>query len=307
MGLTKWDLADGEITRSSFLKDAVSKTYKSREEAFSSNRSSRSSAASSSTTSPSSSRTSLATQSTPDLNTTLTSSSNSAAPNTTTLTRSITPDQPAQEHRLRQAAFAEELRIQRSKPRKNGNHNSFSEERPLSSYTVVMNGLEGLASNPSNPSSSSFSNVPPVPALPDIHPALRPEPVQSQSAQIQIVRSQPTLRPSPSSPETPGPGHDPVDRAIDIMVRELGFSDSDAKWALRTTDTGEGVNVSAAVTLLLRRGRPATSSLSSPVSSSSLSSMSTTVSTPGGLGLSSLPAQGLAPGQGLGPIQENFV
>lgn len=192
MGLTKWDLSDSEVTRSSFLKDAVSKTYKSREAAAAGGRTSISS-------SPSSSRTSLAI--------------------TTQETTKPTPDQPAKEHRLRQAAFAAELRNQRSQPRMNAHCASFSEERPISSYTVVMDGLDGVQS-------------PPLP--------------------VPSIRLQPARWSSPSSPSTPALGHDPVDRAIDIMVRELGFLDSEAKWALRTTDTGEGVDFNAAVALLLR-------------------------------------------------------
>lgn len=46
---------------------------------------------------------------------------------------------------------------------------------------------------------------------------------------------------------------DPVDRAIDMMVNELGFSTQDAKWALKITDTGEGIDATAAVQLLQRQ------------------------------------------------------
>jgi hypothetical protein len=46
---------------------------------------------------------------------------------------------------------------------------------------------------------------------------------------------------------------DPVDRAIDMMVNELGFSPQDAKWALKITDTGEGIDATAAVELLQRQ------------------------------------------------------
>jgi hypothetical protein len=45
---------------------------------------------------------------------------------------------------------------------------------------------------------------------------------------------------------------DPVDQAIDLMVRELGFKEDDVKWALKVTDTGEGINANAAVSLLFR-------------------------------------------------------
>ena len=45
---------------------------------------------------------------------------------------------------------------------------------------------------------------------------------------------------------------DPVDRAIRMMVQELGFDEGDAKWALKITDTGEGIDADAAVALLYR-------------------------------------------------------
>lgn len=219
MGLTKWSLSDSEVTRSSFLKEAVSKTYKSREEAAADGRCSISISSS-----PSSSRTSLAMQPSQDPS-------------------SPSPDQPMhmQDQRVRQAAFAAELRNQRSQPRINGRSASFSDERPISSYTVVMDGLDGVVSSSSSGMRTQGEGedeprvpVPPVPSVP-------------------AIRFQPARWSSPSSPSTPAPGHDPVDRAIDIIVRELGFPDPEAKWALRTTDTGEGVDVNAAVALLLRR------------------------------------------------------
>jgi hypothetical protein len=46
---------------------------------------------------------------------------------------------------------------------------------------------------------------------------------------------------------------DPVDRAINMIVNELGFAQEDAKWALKITDTGEGIDVPAAVHMLQRQ------------------------------------------------------
>ncbi|KAH8695139.1 hypothetical protein BGW36DRAFT_299306 [Talaromyces proteolyticus] len=43
---------------------------------------------------------------------------------------------------------------------------------------------------------------------------------------------------------------DPVDRAIRMMVHDLGFSEHDAKWALKITDTGDMLDTDAAVRLL---------------------------------------------------------
>ncbi|PGH11768.1 hypothetical protein AJ79_04669 [Helicocarpus griseus UAMH5409] len=45
---------------------------------------------------------------------------------------------------------------------------------------------------------------------------------------------------------------DPVDMAMHKMVAELGFSEEDAKWALKCTDTGESLDVAAAINLLLK-------------------------------------------------------
>lgn len=45
---------------------------------------------------------------------------------------------------------------------------------------------------------------------------------------------------------------DPADEAIYRMVYQLGFTEDDAKWALKITDTGDSVKPDAAVNLLLR-------------------------------------------------------
>lgn len=37
-----------------------------------------------------------------------------------------------------------------------------------------------------------------------------------------------------------------------MIVNELGFSEADAKWALKITDTGDSIDVNAAVRLLLK-------------------------------------------------------
>ncbi|OAX84964.1 hypothetical protein ACJ72_00666 [Emergomyces africanus] len=45
---------------------------------------------------------------------------------------------------------------------------------------------------------------------------------------------------------------DPVDMAMHKMVTELGFNEAAAKWALKCTDTGESLDVEAAINLLLQ-------------------------------------------------------
>jgi hypothetical protein len=57
------------------------------------------------------------------------------------------------------------------------------------------------------------------------------------------------------TPEAGPPAvRDPVDIAMHTIVNELGFSQEDAKWALKHTDTGESIDVDAAVDLLQRVG-----------------------------------------------------
>lgn len=66
--------------------------------------------------------------------------------------------------------------------------------------------------------------------------------------------------PPPPPPQLiAGPPHppppqvlDPADRAIRTIVQELGFEEGDAKWALKITDTGEGIDVDSAVDLLYK-------------------------------------------------------
>lgn len=48
---------------------------------------------------------------------------------------------------------------------------------------------------------------------------------------------------------------DPVDRAIYRMVNDLGFSERDAIWALKITDTGDMLDINAAIALLERERR----------------------------------------------------
>ena len=222
MGLTKWELSDGDVTRSSFLKEAVSRSYKDREDTASSQQSVRSSGASAS------------------------SSSWSVAQDQSSQSSAGSSDHPVQEHRVRQAAFAVELRNQRMQPR-NSAYTSFADERPISSYTVVMNGLDGIPQRqrsraPLSPMPTHFDQprvYPPSPIVPGSAPAPVPAPVvapvQTPQVQTQIL--------------------DPVDRALAMMVGQLGFNEKDAKWALKITDTGEGIDTHAAVSLLVREGQ----------------------------------------------------
>ncbi|KAL4945136.1 hypothetical protein BDV06DRAFT_219668 [Aspergillus oleicola] len=218
MGLTKWDPADA--SRSIFFREAVSKAYR-RE-------------ASPRVSAPSRQIGSNSSRSSASSRNDTTSPSNSAS------TANINASSASEPHRRRQAAYAAQLRNRRS----NQTSPSYSQERPISSYNEIMNRLAGAPPHP------LYQQIPPVPPLPNSAPVQSPHP----SPPIQIPYSAP---PQPSRPRAPrGPVlpqiRDPADQAIDMMVRELGFNVDDAKWALKITDTGEGINPNAAVSLLIQ-------------------------------------------------------
>ncbi|KKK23593.1 hypothetical protein AOCH_004929 [Aspergillus ochraceoroseus] len=126
--------------------------------------------------------------------------------------------------RRRQAAYAAQLRDRRNKPQPQ-TEVIFAEERPISSFGMIMD----------------LNVIPPPP----------PPPVQP--TQIPYPDPPPYNPPRPKVPPAPAPQvRDPVDKAIDMMVRELGFNEEDAKWALKITDTGEGIDANAAVSLLMK-------------------------------------------------------
>ncbi|RHZ46978.1 uncharacterized protein CDV56_104558 [Aspergillus thermomutatus] len=216
IGLTKWEPSDSDISRSTFLKEAVSRAYKVREGGPSLNALRLSNASS-------------------------TSSRSSAGREKTSQTSSNTTDSN-QSNRRRQAVFAAQLRNRRNQQQNNpGNPITFAEERPISSYAMIMRRLEGLPSEqPPPPPSQSVSSLgsqtprycPPAPVQ---YSQLPPPPP-------------PTAHPVFYRPQV----LDPVDQAIHMMVHELGFKEEDAKWALKITDNGEGIDANAAVALLTR-------------------------------------------------------
>ncbi|KAL4884018.1 hypothetical protein BJY04DRAFT_215894 [Aspergillus karnatakaensis] len=218
LGLTKWEPADA--SRSFFFREAVSRAYKPRQTAPRKSRPLRQSGSNSSESSVSSSGSSPASPST---------SVNSAT----------------NPHRRRQAAYAAQLRN-----RRNQNADlSYIEERPISSYAEIMNRLAGAPAHPLHRPSLPNSIPPPPPSSFPSTAASPPLPSQPATRNIQIPYSRPP-RPvmAPVLPQI----RDPADQAIDMMVRELGFKEEDAKWALKITDTGEGINPNAAVSLLMQ-------------------------------------------------------
>ncbi|RHZ73356.1 hypothetical protein CDV55_108363 [Aspergillus turcosus] len=219
VGLTKWEPCDSDISRSTFLKEAVSRAYKEREG------------------SPSLNESRLSNASSP-------SSRSSAGCEKTSQTSSNSTDNN-QSNRRRQAIFAAQLRNRRTQQQNNpGSAIAFAEERPISSYAMIMSRLEGLPSEqPPLPPPSSQPVVSPVSQSPRYSP---PAPVQY--SQLLPPPPPPTANPVFYRPQV----LDPVDQAIHTMVHELGFKEEDAKWALKITDNGEGIDANAAVALLTR-------------------------------------------------------
>ncbi|KAJ5825857.1 hypothetical protein N7474_002995 [Penicillium riverlandense] len=235
IGLTKWEATDTNTSRSSFLKEAVSRAYENTDRGAS-------------------------VQSPTDLAAKRTSSLSSQDSNTN------------RENRERQAAFAIELRIRRMRGQDiQPDHNrSFSDERPMSVYSTVLNDLNGTTDRDAPP-------VPSVPALvvdrfsntshgtsstpgPQTPNPQTPPPMHTPPMHTPPMQSPQSFRcPTPTASLAPAPLRpqpqvmDPVDRAINMIVNELGFAQEDAKWALKITDTGEGIDVPAAVHMLQRQ------------------------------------------------------
>ncbi|RDW83847.1 uncharacterized protein DSM5745_04173 [Aspergillus mulundensis] len=221
LGLTKWEPADA--SRSIFFREAVSKAYKPREP--------------------------LPRKSSP-LRQTNSNASRSSGSSDTSPSNSIS----GKTHRRRQAAYAEQLRNRRAQ----NPDLSYIEERPISSYAEIMNRLAGAPPHPFYHQQSQ-EPVPPLPtpaststtAPPSSPPAaVQPPqvpPINTHNLQIPYTNARPP-RPPVQIPQV----RDPADQAIEMMVRELGFVEEDAKWALKITDTGEGINPNAAVSLLVQ-------------------------------------------------------
>jgi hypothetical protein len=209
IGLTKWEKTETEASRSSFLKEAVSRAYELQERSL--------------------------------------DSPTEISPQKTT------PTESDREIRERQAGFANELRRRRERgfePDPNGRF-SFSAERPMSEFSTIVHNLNGSIRDhrpiPSVPalvldrsSTSTSGSAPHTPTHP-LDSVNAPAPSHTPPP--------PAMVPRPLRPQV----LDPVDRAIDMMVNELGFNPQDAKWALKITDTGEGIDAPAAVQLLERQ------------------------------------------------------
>lgn len=250
LGWTKWTSPTKASSGSSrwFLKEAISRAYEYHlVKHVGSSRSSRT---------PRTSHSSSVTSRTSSLGT----SSHTSASDETNASRQ------------RQAEFALELR-KRKESFDLGQENvdisslgvPISEERPLSTFQEVIQKLDGMIEGSSTP--------PPVPSTPSRErtpspsrnmqplPSPRPQPL---SIPLPKRHSTPAVEEKISQGRHPYPldGHhrpppppivDPVDIALNKMVKELGFNEEDAKWALKYTDTGESLDVEAAIDLLLQK------------------------------------------------------
>ncbi|PYH66200.1 F-box domain protein [Aspergillus vadensis CBS 113365] len=209
MGLTNWEASDTGASRSSFLREAVSKACQ-----------------------PRGSSTSQVSMRSPGFGSQPSGSHDVSQTSNVPGERESSPDF----HRRRQAAYSAQLRNQRQQQPSPPNP-VLAEERPISHYATIMSRLEGLPPAPQPPMSVSRIEIPPT--------------THSYVTNVSYVQPLQPVTPVYYPPQV----RDPVDHAIDIMVRELGFAEEDAKWALKITDSGEGINMNAAISLLTRERR----------------------------------------------------
>ncbi|KAJ5674655.1 uncharacterized protein N7477_004589 [Penicillium maclennaniae] len=231
LGLTKWEMTESEVSRSSFLKEAISRAYEEQERA-------------------------LSTQSNSphDLN---------------SRELDLTNAEIERAREQRNLAFKNELRALRLRNVQSNKELvcSFSNERPMSEYSVIVRNLDGSLRHPSGSAQEDIPPVPPAPPLilnrsststssatPPTPSYIHPPPNTSKPSFYLFPRTSsnhPPLAPPPLRPQV----QDPVDRAMYRMVHELGFNEDDVKWALKITDTGEGIDGLAAERLLKEERR----------------------------------------------------
>jgi hypothetical protein len=124
----------------------------------------------------------------------------------------------------------------------------------MSEFSAIVHGLNGSLRHNSIPpvpnlvldrsSTSTTGTAPRTPTYPT-------DPATAYTSYTPPPAAVPVSVSAPLRPQV----LDPVDRAIDMIVNELGFGAEDAKWALKITDTGEGIDARAAVLLLQRQRR----------------------------------------------------
>ncbi|KAJ9297141.1 hypothetical protein DTO217A2_8695 [Paecilomyces variotii] len=219
LGLTKWSPTETGASRASFLKEAVSRAYKERTRDYLQPKQEKPSIVDSGNASPDSP------QSSPNGSTSDASVYQQKIP-VDGFPWESPDDQPPQ--------YSE----QPDSP--NG---AATELSPISNYPSVMNRLEDQWRREAL--SASGSSI-----VPDM------QRVSGTNVFVPISTSRPmsTVPYLGSLIEQPTSGQilDPADEAIYRMVYQLGFTEDDAKWALKITDTGDSVKPDAAVNLLLR-------------------------------------------------------
>ncbi|KAI2012639.1 hypothetical protein LOZ39_000575 [Ophidiomyces ophidiicola] len=129
------------------------------------------------------------------------------------------------------------------------------EERPTSNFEQVIQQLDGTQHQFLS-GHSAFYNYPyPAPerrSAPPLYPQAIITAAPAEAEEKIPVHDHHTSVLHQKYSHIPPPGFiDPADRALHKLVHELGFNESDAKWALKCTDTGESVDVEAAINLLL--------------------------------------------------------
>jgi hypothetical protein len=177
--------------------------------------------------------------------------------------------------RARQTAFAQELKFQRQHSPSKSEPWTFSDERPMSVYSQVVKSLphvtsqisaQDLATMPKPPTQYTMSRAssrrgskrsghtsperPQTPVLTSSSAVPSPEddlPVSSNGIEAPAV---PLITIAEVANE-----HavivDPTDRAMTRLVDVLGFSKDCAKWALRRSENGHGVDVEKAIDMLV--------------------------------------------------------
>lgn len=234
-GLTKWEQTETGTTRSSFLKEAISRVYEEQERAL---------------------------------------NSQTNSPKDQASRESELANAEAERARERHKAFKLELRARRLREANSDQDigTSFAKERPMSEFSTIVHNLNGsIRQHPSTRTTTTASTPPPpVPPIPSLVIDRCSSPTSSIASRTPNFMQDPTAR--HSDPSIPLPNshpfnpafappplrpqvQDPVDRAITRMVHDLGFDENDVKWALKITDTGEGIDVRAAEDLLKQEKR----------------------------------------------------
>lgn len=219
LGLTKWSPTETGASRASFLKEAVSRAYKERTRDYLQPKQQKTSIVDSGNASPDSPQ---------------------SSPNGSTRDASVYQQKIPVDGFPWESPDDQPPQYSEQPDSPNG---AATELSPISNYPSVMNRLEDQWRREAL--SASGSSI-----VPDM------QRVSGTNVFVPISTSRPmsTVPYLGSLIEQPTSGQilDPADEAIYRMVYQLGFTEDDAKWALKITDTGDSVKPDAAVNLLLR-------------------------------------------------------